>query len=110
MNDAAPPTRRLLSPTASKLAVIGLLLLLIYALAGFVAAPWLVRQQLPKLVEEHLGAGATIGDVRINPFLFSFEASDLAIAEKKRLAADAGGSGVRGFRNQQPAAPGVDLP
>lgn len=85
MDNTAPPVRRLLTGTASKLTVIGLLLLLVYALAGFVAAPWLLRQQLPKLVEEHLGAQATIGDVRINPFLFSVEASDLAIAEKSGL-------------------------
>lgn len=85
MNNAAPPVRRLLASTTAKLAVTGLLLLLLYALAGFVAAPWLVRQQLPKLAEEHLGALATIGDVRINPFLFSFEASDLAVTEKSGL-------------------------
>lgn len=85
MNNAAPPTHRLLASRSSKRILVGLLGLLIYALAGFVLAPWLVRQQLPKLVEEHLGAQATIGDVRINPFLFSFEATDLAIAEKSGL-------------------------
>lgn len=85
MNNAAPPVRRLLASTASKLTVVGLLLLLLYALAGFVAAPWLVRQQLPKLAAQYLDAQATVGQVRINPFLFSFEATDLAIAEKSGL-------------------------
>ena len=85
MNNAAPSVRRLLASTTSKLTAIGLLLLLLYALAGFVAAPWLVRQQLPKLAAEYLDAQATVGDVRINPFLFSFEATDLAIAEKSGL-------------------------
>jgi uncharacterized protein involved in outer membrane biogenesis len=85
MSNAAPRIHRLLAIATSKLAIIGLLALLLYALAGFVAAPWLVRQQLPKLAEEHLGAQATVGDVRINPFLFSFEATDLAIVEKSGL-------------------------
>ena len=85
MSNAAPRIHRLLAIATSKLAIIGLLMLLFYALAGFVAAPWLVRQQLPKLVEQHLGAQATVGDVRINPFLFSFEVTDLAISEKSGL-------------------------
>jgi uncharacterized protein involved in outer membrane biogenesis len=85
MSNAAPRIHRLLAIATSKLAIIGLLSLLCYALAGFVAVPWLVRQQLPKLVEQHLGAQATVGDVRINPFLFSFEVNDLAISEKSGL-------------------------
>jgi uncharacterized protein involved in outer membrane biogenesis len=85
MSKTAPQRHRLLAIATSRLAVIGLLALLLYTLLGFLAAPWLVRQQLPKLVEQHLGAQASVGDVRINPFLLSFEASDLAIAEKSGL-------------------------
>ena len=85
MSNAAPRVQRLFAIATSRLVIIGLLVLLLYALAGFVAAPWLVRQQLPKLAEQHLGAQATVGDVRINPFLFSFEATDLVIAEKNGL-------------------------
>ncbi|RPJ46834.1 MAG: DUF748 domain-containing protein [Betaproteobacteria bacterium] len=85
MSNAAPQLHRLLAIATSRLTVISLLLVLLYALLGFLAAPWLVRQQLPKLVEQHLGTQASVGDVRINPFLFSFEARDLAIAEKGGL-------------------------
>ncbi len=85
MSNAAPRVQRLFAIATSRLVIIGLLVLLLYALAGFVAAPWLVRQQLPKLVEQHLGARATVGDVRINPFLFSVEVNDLAIAENSGL-------------------------
>jgi uncharacterized protein involved in outer membrane biogenesis len=85
MSKTAPQRHRLLAIATSRLAVIGLLAVLLYTLLGFFAAPWLVRQQLPKLVEQHLGAQASVGDVRINPFLFSFEASDLAIAEKSGM-------------------------
>lgn len=85
MSKTAPQLHRLLAIATSRLAVIGLLAVVLYALLGFFAAPWLVRQQLPKLVEQHLGAQASVGDVRINPFLFSFEANDLAIAEKGGL-------------------------
>ena len=31
-------------------------LLVVYAICGFLLAPWLVRQQFPVLVEKHLGA------------------------------------------------------
>lgn len=57
-------------------------LLLIYAVCGFLLAPWLVRQQFPGLVEKHLGAQGSVGSVYINPFLMIFDARDLVIAEK----------------------------
>ncbi len=57
-------------------------LLVIYAICGFLLAPWLVRQQLPKLVEQYLGAQGSVGAVYINPFLMIFDAKDLVIAEK----------------------------
>jgi hypothetical protein len=87
MSSATGKTHRLRAIATSKPALIGVVALLIYALAGFVGAPWLVRQQLPKLVEEHLGAKATIGDVRINPFLFKVELDELSISEKNGLPA-----------------------
>ncbi len=62
-------------------------LLVVYAICGFLLAPWLVRQQFPKLVEQHLGAQGSVAAVRINPFLLTFEATDLAIAEKNGLPA-----------------------
>jgi len=85
MSDTKSPASRLRALAISTPAIIGALVLLLYGLAGFFAAPWLVRQQLPKLVEQYLGAQATVADVRINPFLLTFEATDLVIAEKSGL-------------------------
>ncbi len=61
--------------------IIGVLLV-IYAVCGFLLAPWLVRQQFPGLVEKHLGAQGSVGSVYINPLLLIFDARDLVIAEK----------------------------
>ncbi len=83
MNEPAPQTRgRLHAVATSKPILFVLAALLVYALAGFLLAPWLVRQQLPALVEKHLGGQGSVAEVRINPFLLTFEAADLAIAEK----------------------------
>ncbi|MCW5575084.1 MAG: DUF748 domain-containing protein [Burkholderiales bacterium] len=83
MGETAPRYARLRRLLLSKLALVAGALLLLYTLLGFFAAPWLVRQQLPELVERHLGAQGSVGTVRINPFLLTFEANDLAVAEKK---------------------------
>ena len=61
--------------------IIGALLVL-YAICGFLLAPWLVRQQLPELLDKHLDAQGSVGTVRINPFLLTFDAADLVISEK----------------------------
>src|SRR5262245_1719215 len=47
--------------------------LLLYALAGFALAPALLERYLPRYAEEQLGSQVTVGDVRINPFLFRLE-------------------------------------
>ncbi|MBY0271254.1 MAG: DUF748 domain-containing protein [Burkholderiales bacterium] len=61
--------------------IIGVLLV-IYAICGFLLAPWLLRQQFPGLVEKNLNAQGSVGSVYINPFLMIFDARDLVIAEK----------------------------
>lgn len=82
MSETAPRYARLRKLLLSKPALVAGALLLLYTLLGFFAAPWLVRQQLPQLVEQHLGARGSVGVVRINPFLLTVEANDLAVAEK----------------------------
>ncbi len=84
MSETAVRSTRLRRLLRSKPLRIGAALLLIYALLGFLAAPWLLRQQFPKLVEQQLGARGSVGDLRINPFLLTLEATDLAIAEKNK--------------------------
>jgi uncharacterized protein involved in outer membrane biogenesis len=55
--------------------------LIVYALAGFALVPWGVRYYAPQLVAERLKRQASIGEVRFNPFLFTFEARDVAFKE-----------------------------
>lgn len=87
MSNATPIAQRLRSMAVSKPAIIGVVVLLIYLLAGFLAAPWLVREQLPKLVEQHLGAKGSVENVRINPLLFIAELDGISIAEQSGLPA-----------------------
>jgi len=79
---ATDNSSRLRTLAQSRLVRIGLALLLLYALAGFLIAPWLVQRQIPSLAENHLGARASVASIRINPFLLTFEAAEIAIAEK----------------------------
>lgn len=87
MSNTTAIAQRLRTIATSKPAIIGMVVLLIYTLAGFFAAPWLVRQQLPKLVEQHLGAKGSVENVRINPLLFSVELDGITIAEQSGLPA-----------------------
>ena len=41
----------------------------LYALAGFVVAPKLVRSALLKDIPDAIGVTPAVGDIRINPFL-----------------------------------------
>jgi hypothetical protein len=82
MSQAATRLARLRLLLLTRPAKIIGVLLVIYAVCGFLLAPWLVRQQLPGLVDKHLGAQGSVGSVYINPFLMIFDARDLAIAEK----------------------------
>ncbi len=87
MTGAPTKLQRLRRIAISKPARIGLAVFVLYLLAGFFGAPWLLQRQLPKLVGQHLGAKATVGEVRVNPLLFSVELKDLAIAEQNGLQA-----------------------
>jgi hypothetical protein len=55
--------------------------ILFYTLGGFFLAPWLVRHYVPRIVLEQIKKQAAIGEVRINPYIFTVEASDLNIQE-----------------------------
>jgi Domain of Unknown Function (DUF748) len=68
----------------------------LYAALGFFLVPFLVRHYLPRFAAEPLKRQASIGEVRFNPFVFTFEAKDFAFREAdgepilgfKRLYAD----------------------
>ncbi len=52
--------------------------LAVYALAGFLLIPCLVRHYVPKLADEQLRCQAAVAEVRFNPFLFELEAKDFS--------------------------------
>jgi uncharacterized protein involved in outer membrane biogenesis len=54
---------------------------LVYTLAGFFLVPWLVRHYVPKVVREELQKQAAIGEVRFNPYVFTFEANEFNLQE-----------------------------
>ncbi len=55
--------------------------LTLYAAAGFLLAPHLVQRYVPQFASEQLQREAEIGEVRINPFLLTFDARDFAFRE-----------------------------
>ena len=56
-------------------------LLLAYTLAGFFLVPYLVRHYVPRVLDEALHRPAVIGEVRFNPFVYTFEANDFSLTE-----------------------------
>ena len=54
---------------AFRIAAVVTLLVALYALAGFVLAPRLLRSALLEDIPKALGVTPTVGDIRINPFL-----------------------------------------
>ncbi|MEC7377882.1 MAG: DUF748 domain-containing protein, partial [Pseudomonadota bacterium] len=71
--------------------LIGLLVVLVlYALAGFLLLPWWLERTLPDQLEQRMGWQAQIGDIRSNPFTLTVQAEALA-------ASDADGTQVLGF-------------
>ncbi|HSM89378.1 MAG TPA: DUF748 domain-containing protein, partial [Desulfobacterales bacterium] len=65
----------------SKPFIICVAVLVFYTLAGFFLAPWLVRHYVPKIVQEQIKKQAAIGEVRINPYLFTVDANDFRMEE-----------------------------
>ena len=57
------------------------LLIALYALAGFVLAPKLLRSALQKDIPAALGASPTIGDIRVNPFLLELEVKNFSLTD-----------------------------
>ena len=64
-----------------KIFLIPVAVLLLYALTGFFARPPAVRWALSNYARETLHCRLSLGEVRINPFCLTFEASDFTLAE-----------------------------
>ncbi len=56
-------------------------LVALYAACGFLLAPYLVARDVPRFAHERLERQASVGKVRINPFLLTLEADDFRLAE-----------------------------
>ncbi len=75
----------------SKTVIIGVSAIVVYTLAGFFLVPFLVRHYTPKIVQAELKRQASIGEVRFNPYAFTFEANDFRLDEP-------GGEPIAGFK------------
>jgi uncharacterized protein DUF748 len=65
---------------AFRIAAVVVLLVGLYALAGFVAAPRILRSTLMKEIPKTLGVTPAVGEIRFNPFLFQLEIRDFSLA------------------------------
>ena len=59
----------------------GVAAVVLYALLGFLLTPWVVTRYLSNYAVEKLKRKASIAEVRVNPFLFTFEAKDFVLEE-----------------------------
>ncbi|MGD8982331.1 MAG: DUF748 domain-containing protein, partial [Desulfobacterales bacterium] len=59
----------------------GVLLVVLYALLGFLLTPWIVKRYVNNYALEKLKRNASIAEVRVNPFLFTVEARDFVLEE-----------------------------
>ena len=59
----------------------GVAAVILYALLGFLLTPWIVKRYVRNYAEEKLKRTAFISEVRVNPFLFTFDARDFALEE-----------------------------
>ncbi|WP_404366561.1 DUF748 domain-containing protein [Marinobacter sp.] len=59
-----------------------LLLLVLYALAGFILLPWWLERALPDRLEQHLGWSASVNQVTFNPFTMTLDLEGLAAEDR----------------------------
>lgn len=65
--------------TLKRVGLVLLALAALYAASGFLLAPWLAQRYLPQLLEERLGRGVAAANIRTNPFLLTFEATQVTV-------------------------------
>ena len=77
INDMRSGIRRFLT---SKFFLISVGALLLFTLAGFILAPHVIRWYVPKYTQDQLKCQASMGKVRLNPFLLRFEVNDFSLS------------------------------
>jgi len=63
-------------PFLAALGAVGL-----YALGGFVIAPWWIKRELPQMLATHLNATGSVGEIAINPFKLTVDVRNFAMTE-----------------------------
>ncbi|MGQ0525947.1 MAG: DUF748 domain-containing protein [Betaproteobacteria bacterium] len=58
-------------------------LLVLYTLAGFFLAPYLIKREVPRFAQDKLAAQGTLAEVRVNPFLLTVELKGFNLAERE---------------------------
>jgi hypothetical protein len=78
---AGSPVRQFIKSKAFRISVAAIVLLAgLYALAGFVLAPRILRSALMQDIPKTLGLTPTVGEIRVNPFLLELEIKNLSLA------------------------------
>lgn len=72
------------------LAIGVLVLVILYALVGFLVLPWWLKRTLPEQLDQQMGWRAELTDIAVNPFALTVEATELT-------ANDGDGEKVVGF-------------
>lgn len=96
MNIIAQPKTPTMHPTLAttirnRRLQIAMAILVVYALLGFLLLPYLIENAVPAYAQKILHRQASIGQVRVNPFLLTIEVNDLRLRE-------AGGTPIVGFQ------------
>jgi len=65
---------------AFRISAVVVLLVVLYALGGFVLAPRMLRSALMEDIPKTLGVTPTVGQIHVNPFLFQLEIKDFSLA------------------------------
>ena len=63
-----------------RISLVVVLLLALYALAGFLWVPRLLRSELMQQIPKTLGVKPTVGEIHFNPFTFQLEVKDFSLA------------------------------
>ena len=81
---AGSPVLHFIKTKTLRISAVVLLLLALYALAGFVLAPKLLRSALLKDIPQIVDATPTVGEIHVNPFLWRLEIKDFSLTGRNR--------------------------
>lgn len=73
----------MIQKTLKILAIFIFLLSILYALFGYLVAPWAVMRYGPSAIQTLLGRDVMFGAVNVNPFLFTADIKDIRVGDEK---------------------------